>query len=129
MLEILLAFCVVIALDHATKALAARTQGNKLRLVRPLPALRVASSLPMLFLLWAVIASLVSLLLAVTGALASPVLCAALGTVLGGSLSNALDQAARGTVIDFIDLRIWPVFNLADVAIVVGTSVLVWGVA
>ena len=45
----------------------------------------------------------------------------ALGLAIGGAASNALDWALRCGVVDFIDLRIWPVFNVADVAIVVGT--------
>ena len=49
-----------------------------------------------------------------------------LGAALGGATSNVLDIWRRGAVIDFIDLRIWPVFNLADVAIVAGASLAVW---
>jgi signal peptidase II len=53
----------------------------------------------------------------------------ALGLVLGGALGNLTDRALRGPhlsghVIDFIDLRVWPVFNVADSAIVVGAIVL-----
>ncbi len=44
----------------------------------------------------------------------------ALGAAVGGAASNALDQKIHGGVIDFIDLGFWPVFNLADVAIVGG---------
>jgi signal peptidase II len=52
-----------------------------------------------------------------------------LGLVLGGALGNLTDRFIRGPgisgeVVDFIDLRIWPVFNLADSAIVVGAAVL-----
>jgi signal peptidase II len=43
-----------------------------------------------------------------------------LGMILGGALGNALDRAVAGSVTDFIDLRWWPVFNLADSSIVVG---------
>jgi signal peptidase II len=40
--------------------------------------------------------------------------------ILGGALGNALDRAVAGSVTDFIDLRWWPVFNVADSCIVVG---------
>lgn len=43
-----------------------------------------------------------------------------LGAILGGAISNALDRFTQGYVVDFIDLRRWPVFNLADCAIVIG---------
>lgn len=53
----------------------------------------------------------------------------ALGFVLGGALGNLTDRALdgpglTGRVIDFIDLRIWPVFNVADSAVVVGAVLL-----
>jgi signal peptidase II len=50
----------------------------------------------------------------------------ALGAALGGAASNLLDAKQRGGVVDFIDLGFWPVFNIADAAIVVG---IVLGVA
>jgi signal peptidase II len=43
-----------------------------------------------------------------------------LGLVLGGALANAVDRVVQGYVVDFIDLQRWPVFNVADMAIVVG---------
>lgn len=43
-----------------------------------------------------------------------------LGLALGGAAGNLLDLAVRGGVLDFIDLRVWPAFNVADVAIVSG---------
>jgi signal peptidase II len=53
----------------------------------------------------------------------------ALGLILGGALGNLTDRALHGPglsggVTDFIDLHVWPVFNLADSAIVVGAVVL-----
>lgn len=48
--------------------------------------------------------------------------------VLGGAIGNLVDRVRVGHVIDFIDLRFWPVFNLADAAITVGALVLVYGV-
>ncbi|MDQ3894597.1 MAG: signal peptidase II [Actinomycetota bacterium] len=53
-----------------------------------------------------------------------PVLPAALGLVIGGSVSNLLDRVRLGHVTDFLDLRYWPAFNLADSFIVVGVAVL-----
>jgi len=43
-----------------------------------------------------------------------------LGLALGGSASNLFDILRDRHVIDFIDLGWWPVFNVADIAIVVG---------
>ena len=59
----------------------------------------------------------------------------ALGLVLGGAFGNLIDRAlrtprwGRGAVVDFIDFRFWPVFNVADMAIVIGVlllSVTMW---
>ena len=47
-----------------------------------------------------------------------------LGLQLGGALGNLLDRVRLGRVTDFIDFRIWPVFNLADMSIVAGVSIL-----
>ncbi len=43
-----------------------------------------------------------------------------LGFILGGAAGNLVDRAIRLYVIDFIDFRIWPVFNFADLFIVIG---------
>ncbi len=53
-----------------------------------------------------------------------PVLPAALGLLIGGSLSNLVDRIRLHHVTDFIDLRYWPAFNLADSFIVVGVAIL-----
>lgn len=47
----------------------------------------------------------------------------ALGAALGGAASNLLDHFIRGGVVDYVDLRVWPPFNLADAAIVSGVLV------
>ncbi len=46
--------------------------------------------------------------------------------VMGGAIGNLIDRVRLGYVIDFIDLRVWPVFNLADSAITIGVSLLIW---
>jgi signal peptidase II len=48
----------------------------------------------------------------------------ALGFLLGGSASNLLDRLRLGHVTDFLDVRYWPAFNLADSFIVVGVVIL-----
>lgn len=48
-----------------------------------------------------------------------------LGLALGGTIGNLIDRVRVGYVIDFLDFRIWPVFNLADSAIV--TAVFIFG--
>lgn len=52
-----------------------------------------------------------------------------LGLILGGALGNLTDRIANGpgfggAVTDFIDFHVWPVFNLADTAIVFGAVIL-----
>lgn len=49
-----------------------------------------------------------------------------LGLQLGGALGNLADRLQHGHVIDFMDFKIWPVFNLADVAIVTGVGILAY---
>jgi signal peptidase II len=53
-----------------------------------------------------------------------PVLPVALGLVIGGSVSNLVDRVRLGHVTDFLDLRYWPAFNLADSFIVIGVAIL-----
>jgi signal peptidase II len=53
-----------------------------------------------------------------------PVLPVALGLLIGGSTSNLIDRIRLGHVTDFLDLRYWPAFNLADSFIVVGVGIL-----
>ncbi len=45
--------------------------------------------------------------------------------ILGGSLGNMIDRLRMGSVIDFLDFRIWPIFNIADSAINIGLFLLI----
>ena len=49
--------------------------------------------------------------------------------LVSGSTANLIDRFQTGYVIDFIDLRFWPIFNIADIAIVLGMFIVVYFVA
>ena len=50
----------------------------------------------------------------------------ALGMLLGGAVGNLIDRIRLGAVVDFIDVGAWPVFNLADSAVVVGIIIIIY---
>ena len=50
----------------------------------------------------------------------------AVGLLAGGALGNLADRVRAGAVTDFIDLPLWPPFNLADMAITAGVALLAW---
>ena len=59
---------------------------------------------------------------------ASPLVAAALGLVIGGAIGNVIDRLRFGAVFDFLDFHVagwhWPAFNVADSAICVGVALL-----
>ena len=56
----------------------------------------------------------------------TPLLQVSLGLQLGGALSNLTDRLRIGHVVDFIQIQFWPIFNLADSAIVCGVGLLAY---
>ena len=46
--------------------------------------------------------------------------------IIGGTFGNLYDRLQYGYVIDFLDFRVWPVFNLADASICIGVAWIVW---
>ncbi len=50
-----------------------------------------------------------------------------LALVFGGAIANAYDRGVKGSVIDFIEVPHYPIFNVADSAITVGVAVLLLG--
>lgn len=50
----------------------------------------------------------------------------ALALQLGGAFGNLIDRLRSGFVVDFLDFRVWPVFNFSDVAIVIGVVLLAY---
>jgi hypothetical protein len=123
-----LAFLPAFAIDQGAKALVlARPWHGRLgglirvRLVVPGESAHPRRHQSALVIVWALAAAasvMVSLELSpvLRGGLAS----VGVGLALGGAGSNLADRVFRGGIVDFVDLRIWPVFNPADVAIVGG---------
>lgn len=75
-----------------------------------------------------IIAGLLWFLRSTSGRLAAM----SVGLVIGGAIGNLIDRAARsergfmgGGVVDFVDIGWWPVFNVADAAVVIGVILLV----
>nr|MBI4156543.1 signal peptidase II [Candidatus Woesearchaeota archaeon] len=50
----------------------------------------------------------------------------ALSLILAGTIGNLIDRIFRGYVIDFIDFKFWPAFNIADMANVIGVLLLIY---
>jgi signal peptidase II len=48
--------------------------------------------------------------------------------LVAGAMGNLIDRMKTGLVVDFLDFRIWPVFNLADIAIVLGVVSMVYAI-
>ncbi len=62
----------------------------------------------------------------VKGGGASTLLSVSLVLQLGGAIGNLIDRLAFGYVVDFADLRVWPIFNVADSSITIGFLLLAW---
>lgn len=130
---------VVLALDLATKVyVVARLEGQRpvdlglLRLAvsrNPGAAFSFAEGATLLFTLVAVV--VVVVVLRIARRVRSTAWAWALGLLLGGASGNLVDRlfrspgVGRGAVVDFLDFKVWPVFNLADSAIVVGGALAV----
>lgn len=126
-----------VAADQLTKTVIARTLdlGEQVTLLGPVAIHHVQNS-GIAFGLFASRTPFVIAvaLVAVTGILwffarsgrRHPLLPVALGLVLGGSVANLVDRIRLGHVTDFLDVSVWPAFNLADIFIVLGVA-LVFG--
>ena len=131
---------LTVAADQVTKAIAVATlkNGESVRGIdglvhwtlqrNPGAAFGIFQRVPVLFTILAIAISVV--IVASARRVRDRFHGAALGLVLGGALGNLADRLFRppgpfrGRVVDFVDLRVWPTFNLADAAIVVGAVLL-----
>jgi signal peptidase II len=113
-----------VALDQSVKAFVLRLCRERQLICFGAVAIRkmlnrrafsgLLQSRPMLLVVLAAEIVLLVVALQFTAITGGPLAPYAYGMAIGGAASNALDQALRGGVVDFIDLGFWPVFNLAD---------------
>lgn len=126
----------VVVCDQATKAIAVSELSDRvvdlgvmdLRLVRNPNAAFDIPGFPGMFLIVAVV--VVTMVIRTLPSTDRLTLVAGYGLLTGGAIGNAIDRLARypgfpsGHVVDFFDLRWFPVFNIADSAIVCGAVLL-----
>jgi signal peptidase II len=129
---------VVVVVDQITKQLAlARLDDGPVDLIHGVLTFRltynsggafgVMRGLPGVFL--AATLAIVALILFWTRRIDQRGWIVALGLVVGGGLGNVADRVFRdlgGRVVDFVDLHVWPVFNVADACIVCGVILVIF---
>jgi hypothetical protein len=123
---------VVLVSDQALKLLLRRHMGSDALALGPFGSVRVVAGRLWLHRLggpcsgaeiWCLWAAAAVPLVVVSAVLPSS--AAFVGLLLGGSLSHAVESSLRGGVTDYVCLRFWPAFNLADLALTAGAAGLV----
>lgn len=130
---------MVVVLDQITKSLAVSRlgDGRVIEVVDGVVSLRLTlnsggafglgQGFPLFFLAATIV--VIALILLWVRSLDDHALAIPLGMVLGGGIGNVIDRLFRdtdGRVVDFVDLHVWPVFNVADAAITVGVIAILW---
>lgn len=133
--RLLVVMAAAVAVDIASKLLGSHLlAGHDVHLVGPLwlrlvhnpgVAFGLAASVPpwLMFSLTATVTAVLAVS-AWRGAFGSAF---AAGVVLGGAVANLADRLVGGTVVDLFDVGWWPTFNLADVFITIGVTLLILG--
>jgi signal peptidase II len=142
-LLILLFVLLLVGCDHASKGVAKAEleSGGAREVIRGVVSLRYVENTDIAFNLLRWVPETIRFPgLLVIGALAVVALCflllrarraaclplVALILVTAGAVGNYLDRVFRGYVVDFVHLKHWPVFNIADVYVTLGGVFLGW---
>lgn len=132
----LVVVCLVLIADRGTKEFAA----SRLRAGKPVS---VGHCLPMrpvltrcrgagvahdraMVLLWLAILAGIVVAIGSGRVFQHPTAHIGLSAAVAGAGSNLYDRAVHGTIVDFVDLGWWPIFNVADVSIALGVLVAFW---
>lgn len=128
---------VIVALDQLTKHLVVSrlSDGDIVTVIEgvltfrltynPGGAFGIGQSFPAFFTIASLMIS--GLIVYLARSVEDPRWLVPLGAVLGGGMGNLVDRLVRdpgGRVVDFVDLQMWPLFNVADSAIVTGVAIL-----
>jgi signal peptidase II len=128
MSAVLIILVMVPVLDQALKHVLQQTIGQRGVALGPLGSLRIirariwwtrAKRTPGPGAMWAIWFISAAALVIVSALMPSCAWCA--GLLLGGSLSHLVETSRHGFITDYVCLRFWPAFNLADVAITFGS--------
>ncbi|MSO40511.1 MAG: signal peptidase II [Solirubrobacterales bacterium] len=134
-LRLTLVVCgIVVALDQASKALIGTelARGETLHVVPGLALTNTRNDGVAFGLAGGVSPILIAVTIAALGLVLAylfthasrPLIWIPAGLLIGGAIGNLADRVRQGSVTDFIDLPLWPTFNLADVAITAGVLAL-----
>jgi signal peptidase II len=128
---------VVVGVDQATKQIALDNLDHPVDVIKGVLTLRltfnsggafgVLQRFPGLFLVATFV--IVGVIVVLVGRVHDSRLVIPMGMILGGGVGNVADRLFRslgapGRVVDFIDFHVWPVFNVADSAIVIGLGLI-----
>lgn len=134
--RIFLAAGLVFALDRLTKYFIIKSlaPGQSIKIIPGVfhitpvfnngAAFGVLQNCALFFIIFSFAAIALMLLVIFKAQRLDTLLAAALALILGGAAGNLVDRLKFGHVIDFLDFRIWPVFNIADSCISIGIALI-----
>jgi len=122
--KLTLLFFILIALDQLAKLLAPQTKTNFLftYLCNKNIAWNIPVNAGVFYSVWIIIAAILIFIFFKTRSYSQKIL---LTFIFSGAVSNFIDRIRLGCAVDYIDLKFWPVFNLADVYITIGIIIIV----